>query len=326
MSSGSVGSLSLDLDNLWTYMRIHGDVGWEQYPSYLDTVVPRFLEFLDDRSLSITVFVVGKDATIESNVAALRSIRDAGHEIGNHSFMHEPWLHRYPPEAIESEVSAAHRAITAATGETPVGFRGPGFSLTRSVLESLARHGYRYDTTTLPTFIGPLARRYYFRGTNLSPEEHEERSALFGSFSDGFQPNRPYQWDLTGRRITEIPVTTFPIIRVPFHFSYLLYLSTVSDVAARAYFAAGLKMCRLAKLGPTLLLHPLDFLGADDVPELAFFPGMGMSAVVKTGRLGSYVDRLAGEFDVGPVGRHAATVAAATTKIRSASAATTQQV
>ncbi|MEA3503280.1 MAG: polysaccharide deacetylase, partial [Actinomycetota bacterium] len=73
MRERQVGSLSLDLDNLWTYMRIHGDTGWERFPSYLDVVVPRFLEFLADRDLTITVFVVGKDATIESNVAALRS-------------------------------------------------------------------------------------------------------------------------------------------------------------------------------------------------------------------------------------------------------------
>lgn len=325
MNPRQIGSLSLDLDNLWTYMRIHGDAGWAQYPSYLDTVVPRFLEFLHDRELTITVFVVGKDATISSNFAALRSISDAGHEIGNHSFMHEPWLHRYSPEAIETEIAAAHRAIIAATGEVPVGFRGPGFSLTQVVLESLDRHGYRYDTTTLPTFIGPLARRYYFRSTNLSSEEQEERSVLFGSFSDGFQSNRPYQWQLAGGKITELPVTTFPIVRVPFHFSYLLYMSTVSDVAARAYFAAGLKMCRLAKVGPTLLLHPLDFLGADDAPELAFFPGMAMSATVKMNRLGRYVDRLSAEFDVGPVDRYASAVAASPSKIRSAAAAARQR-
>ena len=32
-------SISLDLDNLWSYMKIHGDAGWDDYPSYLDTLV-----------------------------------------------------------------------------------------------------------------------------------------------------------------------------------------------------------------------------------------------------------------------------------------------
>jgi hypothetical protein len=316
MRGRQVGSLSLDLDNLWTYMRIHGDTGWERFPSYLDVVVPRFLEFLADRDLAITVFVVGKDATIESNVGALRSIVDAGHEIGNHSFMHEPWLHRYSEDAVEAEIDLAHRSIAQATGAVPVGFRGPGFSLTPAVLESLGRHGYRYDTTTLPTFIGPLARRYYFRSTRLSSDEQEERSALFGSFSDGLQSNRPYRWSIGERHISEIPVTTFPYLKVPFHFSYLLYLSTVSDYLARSYFTAGLKVCRMSRLGPTLLLHPLDFLGADDAPELKFFPGMDMGAAAKIERLGRYVDRLAAEFDVGPVGRYANALARTSLRTR----------
>ena len=37
-------SLSLDLDNQWSYMKTHGDPGWEDFPSYLDIVVPRACE------------------------------------------------------------------------------------------------------------------------------------------------------------------------------------------------------------------------------------------------------------------------------------------
>lgn len=311
-----VGSLSLDLDNLWTYMRIHGDEGWETFPSYVDVVVPRFLEFLNERGLSITVFVVGKDATFEENFSPLRSIADAGHEIGNHSFMHEPWLHRYSDDAIESEIDRAHTAISAATGRTPVGFRGPGYSLTPAVLASIRSRDYIYDTSTFPTFIGPVARRFYFQSTDLSEEEREEREGLFGAFSDGFQANRPYEWEMDGGRILELPVTTFPLVRVPFHFSYLLYLSNMSDRLAQSYFTAGLKMCKLARTGPTLLLHPLDFLGADDAPELQFFPGMDMSASTKIDRLGRFVDSLTSEFDIGPVRRYADAVQKSSPKIR----------
>jgi hypothetical protein len=28
-----MASVSLDLDNQWTYMKIHGDEGWDEYPS-----------------------------------------------------------------------------------------------------------------------------------------------------------------------------------------------------------------------------------------------------------------------------------------------------
>ena len=39
--SRSLASLSLDLDNKWSYLKTHGDPGWDSFPSYLDVVVPR---------------------------------------------------------------------------------------------------------------------------------------------------------------------------------------------------------------------------------------------------------------------------------------------
>ena len=43
---------------------------------------------------------IGQDASREKNHNALRLISEAGHEIGNHSFNHEPWLHLYEEEEI----------------------------------------------------------------------------------------------------------------------------------------------------------------------------------------------------------------------------------
>jgi len=70
-------SLSLDLDNQWSYMKTHGDAGWQSHPSYLDAVVPRILAFLAERRLTITFFIVGQDAALEKNHTALRSIAAA---------------------------------------------------------------------------------------------------------------------------------------------------------------------------------------------------------------------------------------------------------
>ena len=105
--SKPTASLSLDLDNKWSYMKTHGDPGWSQHPSYLDVVVPRSLEMLQELGIAITYFVVGQDAAIEANHGALKSISDAGHEIGNHSFHHEPWLHLYSEEKLKDELTQA---------------------------------------------------------------------------------------------------------------------------------------------------------------------------------------------------------------------------
>jgi peptidoglycan-N-acetylglucosamine deacetylase len=300
-----IASLSLDLDNQWSYMKIHGDPGWETFPSYLNLVVPRALAFLEQRELTITFFIVGQDAALEKNWQALRSIAAAGHEIGNHSFHHESWLHLYSEAEIEQEVAIAEQQIQQITGQHPYGFRGPGYSFSPAVLRVLARRGYAYDASTFPTFLGPLARAYYFMTSKLSKAEREKRKALFGSFKDGFQPLKPYQWHLDGNHLLEIPVTTLPIFKVPIHFSYVLYLSVFSPLLAVLYFRFALALCKLTGTQPSLLLHPLDFLGQEDVPELAFFPGMSLTSEKKLSVLSRVLGLLSQQFTVLPVGQHA---------------------
>lgn len=318
-----IASLSLDLDNQWSYMKIHGDPGWESFPSYLNLVVPRALAFLEQRQLKITFFIVGQDAALEKNQAAIRSIATAGHEIGNHSFHHESWLHLYAESDIEHEIQQAEEQIRRVTGQQPIGFRGPGYSFSPAVLRVLMRRGYYYDASTFPTFLGPLARAYYFMTSNLTPAEREKRKALFGGFKDGFQPLNPYCWKLGGedgrsanelqatssQRLVEMPVTTMPWFKVPIHFSYVLYLGVFSPALALLYFRFALLLCKLTRTQPSLLLHPLDFLGKEDVPELAFFPGMSLPSAKKLSILGRAIDLLSRQFQVLPVGQHALRVA-----------------
>ncbi len=300
-----IASLSLDLDNKWSYMKTHGDPGWESFPSYLDVVVPRFLEFLKERNLTITVFIVGQDAALEKNHEALKSIAAAGHEIGNHSFHHEPWLHLYSEQEIEAEMAIAQEHIERATGQKPIGFRGPGFSLSRTILRVLARRGYQYDASTFPTFLGPLARAYYFMTSKLSKEEMEQRKALFGTLREGLRPLKPYQWQLDPGEILEIPVTTMPLFKVPIHFSYLLYLSVFTPSLARLYFHVALRLCQLTGTQPSLLLHPLDFLGCNDTPDLAFFPAMNLPSYKKLALLSKLLRLLSEQFEVLTVQQHA---------------------
>ncbi|HUS38880.1 MAG TPA: polysaccharide deacetylase family protein [Pirellulales bacterium] len=119
-------------------------------------VVPRFLEFLDQHQTKITVFVVGQDAAQEKNRNALASIVPAGHEIGNHSFHHEPWLHLYDDEQIEAELATAEDAIEEATGMRPTGFRGPGFSISDAVL-------VLFSLANFPIPIFPMVNSISFR-------------------------------------------------------------------------------------------------------------------------------------------------------------------
>jgi hypothetical protein len=311
MSERPLASVSLDLDNLWSYLKIHGDDGWQSRPSYLDVFVPHALETLEQIGIRITFFIVGADAADDRNGRALRSIAQAGHEIGNHSFEHEPWLHLYTPEQVRSELQQADTAIEAATGKKPVGFRGPGFSWSEEVLETLVELGHRFDASTLPTYLGPLARAYYFWTAKMSAEERKKREGLFGKFSDGLRPVKPYNWQLkSGRRILEIPVTTMPFFKMPFHFSYLAYLSNFSPALMSFYFNMALAACRLTRTEPSFLLHPLDIIGGDQIPQLKFFPGMDISSERKTELFKKVLGKLRERYDVVPMGEHARAIEA----------------
>ena len=303
-----IASLSLDLDNQWAYMKTRGDPGWESYPSYLDLVVPRVLSFFKERNVTVTVFIVGQDAALEKNREALRAIATAGHEIGNHSFRHEPWFHRYPEAEIEADIAAAEEHIGRVTGKRPIGFRGPGYVLSHAVLQVLARRGYQYDASTLPTFLGPVARAYYFMSTKLGEEERMQRKALFGTFRDGLRPIGPYRWVLNPGSLVEIPVTTMPILRVPIHVSYLLYLSAISPALALRYFKMALGLCRFTGTQPSLLLHPLDFLGGEEVPELSFFPAMGLPVDRKMELVREVIRLFSSRYTVGTLQQHASEI------------------
>lgn len=302
--SKPLASVSLDLDNKWSYLKTHGDRGWESFPSYLDIVVPRVLHFLDARHLKITFFVVGQDAAIPRNHPVLRSISTAGHEIGNHSFHHEPWLHLYSPADLATEIGQAESAISAATGEKPLGFRGPGFSLSPQVLEELVRRGYQYDCSTFPTFLGPVARLYYFFTAKLSHEERLKRKQLFGKARDGLMPLKPYLWQTRAGSITEIPVTTMPLFKTPIHLSYILYLARYSRYLAIAYWRLALSLCLLFRVQPSLLLHPLDFLGCEDDQDLSFFPVMDRTSVWKLQIVGEVIGILQEKYRIVTLSEH----------------------
>ncbi len=304
-----IASLSLDLDNKWSYMKTHGDAGWETFPTYLDVIVPRSLEFLRERNLKITYFIVGQDADLEKNHDAIKQIADANHEIGNHSFRHEPWLHLYSKTELVEEFERTENALEKVTGQKTKGFRGPGYSLSPTVLEVLAERDYEYDCSTLPTFIAPLARAYYFfKSPEMSAEEKEKRKKLFGKFSDGFQSLKPYRWQIGDKSLVEIPVTTLPLFKTPIHASYVIYLSTFSKTLARSYWKTAVKMCKLTGTQLSLLLHPLDFLSGEDAPELKFFPVMNLPIEKKLEFVSEILEIFTNKFEVVNMRRHAEVV------------------
>ena len=71
-----------------------------------------------------------------------RAIRDAGHEIGHHGYLHEG-AHGADADEQERRLLRGLEALDAVLGVRPAGYRGPMWELTYETLPLLARHGFR---------------------------------------------------------------------------------------------------------------------------------------------------------------------------------------
>jgi peptidoglycan-N-acetylglucosamine deacetylase len=107
------------------------------------TGVPRLLRVLDRAGVRATFFVPG--FTAERWPDAVRSIRDAGHEIAHHGYLHEGSRGATPAEE-EARLLRGLEALERVAGIRPVGYRAPGWEMNQTLPALLANHGFRYDS------------------------------------------------------------------------------------------------------------------------------------------------------------------------------------
>jgi peptidoglycan/xylan/chitin deacetylase (PgdA/CDA1 family) len=264
-----LASISVDLDSLHHYCRIHG-----LPESMLDararglvysTAVPRFRELLRDVGAPGTFFAIGEDLADARASEALREAHASGIEVASHSFSHDYALTRRSPASIHEELVRAEEAILAATGERPVGFRAPGYTLNAALYAATAERGYLYGSSTFPA-VPYYAAKAAVMGA-LALAGRPSRSIL-DSPRVLLAPRTPYRPDPAQpyRRgsgaVLELPMTVTPGVRFPFIGTFA---ATLPLPAIRAAWSA----CR----GDTFFnfeLHAVDVLDANDgiPPEL----------------------------------------------------------
>jgi len=106
--------------------------------------IPRILDLLRQYEAQATFFVPGHTALAYPHL--VRAIRDAGHEIGHHGWVHEN------PQTLEPEQEAVafikgFEALAAVADVRPVGYRAPGAAFSAHTVGLLVEHGMQYDST-----------------------------------------------------------------------------------------------------------------------------------------------------------------------------------
>ncbi len=262
-----LGSISVDLDSLHHYCRIHGVP-----ESVLDaraqrlvysTAVRRFRELLSAVGVPGTFFAIGEDLADADAAAALREAQAAGVEVANHSFSHDYALTRRAPESIAADLARGEEAILAATGVRPVGFRAPGYTLNAALYAATVQRGYLYGSSVFPaapyyaakaTVMGALA----LVGRPSRSVLDSPRVLLAPRTPYRPDPEQPYR---RGRgAVLELPMTVTPGVRFPFIGTFA---ATLPLPAIRSAWAA----CR----GDAFFnfeLHAVDVLDAmDGIPS-----------------------------------------------------------
>jgi hypothetical protein len=82
-------------------------------------------------------------------------------------------------------------------------------------------------------------------------------------------------------------------------------LASYSVKVATAYWQSALRACFALRVNPSILLHPLDFIGCDDNRSLAFFPGMNIATDRKIKIVRECLSGLTSQFQVVSIGKFA---------------------
>jgi peptidoglycan-N-acetylglucosamine deacetylase len=184
----------------------------------------RFLEFIEERGITATVFIVGEIA--RSHPSLVQRVVEGGHEIGLHGLRHVT-LGDVGPARLGVELQEG-LALLQDAAQAPVhGFRAPIFSLTPATewaVDLIASAGFAYSSSVLPA-------------TN----------PLYGWPS---APREPCRW---GNGLIELPCPVGGLGRLSLPFLGGIYLRYVPLALIRRLLA-GLGECA----APWSYCHPYD--------------------------------------------------------------------
>jgi len=282
-----LASLTIDLDGLEHYHRIHGLPAPPGGPDPIyERASARFGELSAGLGVKGTLFCVGRNLAYEPAARAVERLARDGHEIANHSLSHDYRLSRLSPEPMRAEIEGGAEAVARVCGRRPVGFRAPGYTLSAPLLAALARAGYRYDASAFPALPYYLAKAAVLLGQRMKGRTSAailDRPRVLLAPRVPYRPHPREPYRVGALELLELPVATGL-------FGFPLTGAAVGALPRRLIRTLARPFSNRPLLD--LELHGLDLLDASEVPGAlrALQPELRVPLKERLARLRDFVD------------------------------------
>ena len=295
---GKIGAISVDLDEVGEYLRIHDLPAFgEDEPgarAVYEKALDRIEAWASALSVPITFFAVGRDLDRPENAARLRVLASRGHAVDSHSLSHRYDLSRMRGDELAREVTEGLAKVERATSVRPVGFRAPGYTVSEPLFDALAEAGVEYDSSVFPSPIyhGAKAAILAFmraRGRR-SVSILDTPRVLFAPrapYRPGSNWHSPARAGSRARPFVELPVQVTPLVGFP----------VIGTSVGRAPLFGAKTLALACARDPfvNLELHGMDFLEAADIaphPLTALQPELAAPLQTRLDRLTLFVETL----------------------------------
>jgi peptidoglycan/xylan/chitin deacetylase (PgdA/CDA1 family) len=222
-----------------------------------DIAFDRMESFARSHDLPLTLFAVAADMARPESAARLRKASENGHEIGNHSLDHLYDLTRRSRDEMMRQVASAVVVLEGATGQRPLGFRAPGYTVNQTLLEVLVECSVGYDSSVFPCPAYYLTKASALASIRLRGRRSHsvlDTPAVLTAPTRPYRIGRPY-WR-RGSGLLELPIQVTRRLRLPF-------IGTTLTLPG----PDGARLLTRGVLGEPLVnieLHGIDFLDAGD--------------------------------------------------------------
>lgn len=149
--SGSIvtNAFTVDVED-WHHCILHDPAQWCKYEDRIVYSTTKLLDIIEEKGVRATCFVLGYVAALHPEL--VKAIHDRGHEVATHGYNHQ-FIYNQTPQAFRADLERSIRTISEITGQRPLGYRAPFFSITNKSLwayEVLTDMGFKYDSSVYP--------------------------------------------------------------------------------------------------------------------------------------------------------------------------------